>query len=436
MLGTTKLFRSLATMVVFIVIAFTPSYASAVGHTVLDVGYEAGHTAWVKAVNEAGLMKTVTEHGPFTMFVPTNAAFANMQDPDAAILRQLVLHHTIQGRYSVEQLAAQPVWKTALGGEIVVEMVSGTLVIDGTLRVLTADLPASNGIVHIVDVVNTLPPAYGEVLVTGHHIRDNSLLDLLAHDADCTIFVSELEEQGLEHLFNQHGAFTVFVPSDAVFNALPASTMASLHSDHRVFKQTLLYHIVLGTVDATANGAFNTALGKPLTVANGMVNGTTRIVGTSYAANGTIHMIDALQTPPADAPYASTSVNRVTDNSLIGVIGRNANLTTFTNEVGMAGLENLLARHGEFTIFAPTDAAYAAMDAELMTACMVDHRLMKQLTLHHIVRGAWNGETTSLPTALGDMLMLDSVRIVGEISADNGTIYLIDTVQIPLMLAR
>jgi uncharacterized surface protein with fasciclin (FAS1) repeats len=439
MLGTTRLFRWLATLLVFVV-TLTPRYASADGHTVLDVGYYAGHTAWVKAVNEAGLMKTVTEHGPFTMFVPTNAAFATIQNSDAVMLRQLVLHHTLQGSYTVEQLAAQPIWKTALGGEVTVEMVNGTLVIDKRLRVLSANLPANNGIVHVVDSVNSLPNAYGEVLVTGHYIRDLSLLDLLVHDADCAIFVSELEEQGLEHLFNQHGTFTVFVPADAVFAALPAGTMAGLHSDHRVFKQTLLYHIVLGDVAATANVTVNTALGKPLTVADGRVNGTAQIVKTSHAANGTIHMIDALLTPPANVPYTPEPVKQVTDGTLLGAIGRTATLTTFLNEVEMVGLENLLARHGNFTIFAPTNAAYAAMDGELMTACMVDHRLMKQLTLHHIVRGAWTPEqiarSETLPTALGDLFTLQDVTIVGSISAENGVVYIIDTVQIPEMLAR
>lgn len=442
MLGTTQLFRRLATMLVFAVIALTPLHASADGNTVLDVGYNAGQTAWVKAVNDAGLMKTVTEHGPFTVFVPTNAAFATMQAaiPNAVNTRQLVLHHTLQGTYTVEQLAAQPVWTTAFGGDIAVEMINGTLVIDKTMRVITANLPANNGIVHIVDAVNTLPPEYGETLVTGHHIIDQSLLDLLAHDADCTIFVSELEEQGLEHLFNQHGTFTVFVPSDAVFNALPAGTMERLHTDHRLFKQTLLYHVVLGNVAATESATVNTALGKPLTLANGLVNGTAQIVGTTYAANGTIHMIDQLLTPPADMPYTPAPVHQVTDDSLMGVIGRTANLSTFVNEVEMSGLENLLARHGDFTIFAPTNAAYAAMDAELMNACMVDHRLMKQLTLHHIVRGVWNQEmiaaNETLPTALGDLFVTTDVAIVGSISAENGIVYIIDTVHIPEMLAR
>ena len=435
--------RLLAATLLLVLLALAPVAAVAEGTTVVDIGYDANQTTWVRAVNSAELTKTFTEHGPFTTFVPTNAAFAALtSDPfvDRTTLRQLVLHHTLQGVYTTAQLGTQTNWTTAFGSQMEIRWANGELLINNQLRIVTANLPASNGMVHIVDAVSPLPGTYNAPLATAHNVVPNNALDLLAKDDNCTMFVSLIEEMGLEHLINEHGTFTIFVPTDDVFAAISAHTMGTWHTDHTTLKQRMLYHIIPGgKYAAETNGTFNTALGKPLTVADGVVNGAARIVGTVEAENGVLHMVTNVLTPPADTAYTPPAVHRVTDNSLLGMMVADDRLNMFVNEVEMSGLENLLTKHGRFTVYAPTDAAYAAMDADLMTACMVDHRLMKQLTLYHIVLGdplmglAWYDD---LPTALGEPLATGGLTIIDTISAENGTIHIIDTVQIPEMLTR
>ena len=431
--------RLLATLLVLAVFTMLPVGANAAGDTVLDVGYAEQHFKWVDAVNSAELTKTLTEHGPFTLFVPTDAAFAAAPTlfANKTTLRQTVLFHMLQGRYTIAQLAAQPTWTTAFGTNVDVAMIDGTLVINNQLRVIKANLPASNGIVHIVDAVGTLPDAYHTPLAVAHNPVPMNALDVLAKDDNCTMFVSLIEEMGMEHLLNEKTTFTVFVPTDDVFAAIDAHTMGAWHSNHTTFKQRMLYHIIPGgAYAANTNGTFNTALGKSLTMDNGMVDGAARIVGSTEVGNGILHMVTNVLTPPENVDFAAPTVHHVGGDSLLGVMERDGRLDMFVNEVEMSGLENLLTRHGRFSVFAPTDAAYAAMDADLMTACMVDHRLMKQLTLYHIVRGDWEAGTNTLPTALGETFLTKNVVIMDEISAENGTIYIIDAVQIPEMLTR
>ena len=435
--------------------------STAAGNTLLDIAYYDGEfSTWVKAVNAAELDNLLTLHSPFTVLAPTDAAFAKLPNSDQLFadsvqLRQLVLYHMVAGYLPAEQLATTTSQRSALGEPFTLRLLGDVLTVNDVAIVTRQDLAASNGVLHGIDTVLLPPALHGYDYVKPQTTEAGSLLALAAADPDCDHFVSEVETVGLEHLLNQKGPFTIFLPVDGVFEAESAKDAGQRHANHDVMKQTMLYHIVLGdfaSAEIATQATLQTALGKPLsvTVENGetILNGMARIVSSDkFASNGVIHMIDTMLSVP-EGEYA-TAVHRPVDsttNTLVDVLATTPSLTTFYDEVAMAGLETLLNKHGDFTVFAPSNAAFAALAPDVMTTCMVNHVWLKQMTLLHIIPGYYSsldlaagielttalGETVTLRMDNGSILLNESVRLtVTDLPADNGVIHIIDTVLVP-----
>jgi uncharacterized surface protein with fasciclin (FAS1) repeats len=133
---------------------------------IVDTAIAAGDfSTLVAAVQAAGLEETLRGDGPFTVFAPTDAAFAALPagtlesllaDPEA--LADILLYHVVAG----EVLAADVVGLTsataANGDTIEIEVVDGTVVLNGSSNVVATDVMASNGVIHVIDAV-ILPPA-------------------------------------------------------------------------------------------------------------------------------------------------------------------------------------------------------------------------------------------------------------------------------------
>ena len=163
-----------------LVVVLGLSIALADGHsdmpgTVVDiaVGSEA-HTTLVAAVTEAGLVETLSGEGPFTVFAPTDDAFAAalealgltaaelLASPD---LGGILTYHVVAGKLmaadvlaAVEAGGGTAMVETVNGASITVTVVDGMVMIDGTATVTAVDLEAGNGVVHVLDAV-ILPPA-------------------------------------------------------------------------------------------------------------------------------------------------------------------------------------------------------------------------------------------------------------------------------------
>lgn len=137
--------------------------------TIVDVAIANDFTTLVAAVQAAGLVETLSGEGPFTVFAPTDDAFAAALDalgltadellasPDLA---DILTYHVVAGEVDAEtaiSLDGQSA-ETVNGAEINISVVDGSVVINDTATVIAADVEASNGIVHVIDAV-LLPPA-------------------------------------------------------------------------------------------------------------------------------------------------------------------------------------------------------------------------------------------------------------------------------------
>ena len=118
----------------------------------------------VTAVTEAGLVETLNGDGPFTVFAPTNAAFAALpegtletllEDPEGA-LTDILLLHVIDGAVDSEAIAAAGTNVETLGGPVAVALDGDNLTVGGA-TVVTPDIEACNGIIHVIDSVITAP---------------------------------------------------------------------------------------------------------------------------------------------------------------------------------------------------------------------------------------------------------------------------------------
>jgi arabinogalactan oligomer/maltooligosaccharide transport system substrate-binding protein len=131
--------------------------------TIVDVAMEAGNlSTLITAVTAGGLVETLAGEGPYTVFAPIDESFATLPPgtleavlADPALLTQILTFHVVPGEYSAEDLMGMTSLPTVLGVDLVVEVdADGNIVLGGgQATVVTADLHASNGIIHLIDGV-------------------------------------------------------------------------------------------------------------------------------------------------------------------------------------------------------------------------------------------------------------------------------------------
>ncbi|MEO1716472.1 MAG: fasciclin domain-containing protein [Planctomycetota bacterium] len=247
---------------------------------------------------------------------------------------------------------------------------------------------------------------------------------------------------GLADALTGEGPLTVFAPTDEAFAALPAGTVDSLLQPENIdtLRAILLYHVVEGDVRAAqvvnldAAGTLN---GQRVDVA---VNGSTVNIDNAevvaadvLATNGVIHVIDTVLMPSTD--------------DIIDTAVAAGSFGTLATAITTAGLVEALQGDGPFTVFAPTDEAFAALPAGTVESLLQPENRdqLKSILKYHVVSGRVYSdqaiEAGQAATLQGDSLTIESdangVTINGAnvISADldtsNGVIHVIDSVLIP-----
>lgn len=152
-----------AAMITTAALALVAAPAFADGHgnkkDIVDTAVGAGQfTTLVTAVTAAGLAETLKGKGPFTVFAPTDAAFAKVPkaDLDALLadkekLTAVLTYHVVPGKLMAADLAGKTSLKTVQGGELTLDTSNG-ISVDGA-TVSTADIETSNGVIHAIDSV-------------------------------------------------------------------------------------------------------------------------------------------------------------------------------------------------------------------------------------------------------------------------------------------
>ena len=256
-------------------------------------------------LQSAGLVDTLKGPGPFTVFAPTDAAFAKVPKAtldalaaDPAKLKAVLLYHVVAGSVPAADVVKLTSAKTVNGASVSIK-VQGSTVMVNDANVVTPDVMASNGIIHVIDTV-LLPPAPAAV-------PQNIVKTAIAAGQFKTL-AALLRKSGLVKTLGS-GTWTVFAPTDAAFAKVPKATLTKLGNNPALLKKVLLYHVVKGSVPAskvvTLNGkSVGTASGSPvkITIVGGNVflNGSTRVTKADVkASNGVIHVINKVLIPSA-----------------------------------------------------------------------------------------------------------------------------------------
>ena len=138
--------------------------AEAPAKDIVDVAVSAGSfNTLVTAVKAAGLVDTLKSKGPFTVFAPTDEAFAALPEgtldgllKDKEKLKQVLLYHVVPGKVMAADVIKLKSAKTAEGADATIAVTGGTVKINDA-KVIKTDIPASNGVIHVIDKV-ILPP--------------------------------------------------------------------------------------------------------------------------------------------------------------------------------------------------------------------------------------------------------------------------------------
>jgi uncharacterized surface protein with fasciclin (FAS1) repeats len=268
----------------------------------------------VAALDAAGLVDTLAGEGEFTVFAPTDDAFAALpegtvesllEDPSGA-LTDILLYHVAEGVVPAATVVTLESATTIQGEPVSIQVVDGEVILNDSAKVIITDIEASNGIIHVIDAV-ILPPSMVAEAESEEMMASKSIAEIAVEDGRFTTLVAALEAAGLVETLSGEGEFTVFAPVDDAFAALPEGTVESLLQDPQgALSNVLLYHVVDGTVkadDVVGLDAAPSLQGENITVAvdgDGQVflNGTVKVLVTDIvASNGIIHVIDGVLLP-------------------------------------------------------------------------------------------------------------------------------------------
>lgn len=384
----------------------------------------------VGALEEAGLVGALDGAGPFTVFAPTNDAFAalpqgTLESLTEEQLTDILTYHVITAE--VPSTALQPTQTVvALNDqELFVTRTNGNVTVNGVSGVITADIFGSNGVIHAVNQV-LLPDAFGNIV---ENAQKRYFL---------TSLVSAVVDAGLAAtLADPDSDFTVFAPTNEAFDAI-AEVLPTLTPEE--VTNVLLYHVldmsVLST-DLQGEQTVPTLAGQDITVT--VQNGTVRINDSAtvisadnVGTNGVIHVIDAVLIPGADS------------NTIVDIASGNPSFSTLVDALVQANLVDALSGEGPFTVFAPTNNAFSNLPAGTLESLTID-QLTDILTYHVLASAVAAGDLapTQTVTALnGEPLFITvegtTVTINGtstvemaDIMASNGIIHAVDGVLLP-----
>ncbi len=282
--------------------------------TIVDIAAsDERFTTLVAAVQAAGLAETLSGEGPFTVFAPTNDAFAalpagtveNLLLPEnKQQLTDILLYHVVPGKVMAADAVALDgqMADTALEGkQIAIAADMGNVTLNENVKVIITDLAAANGVIHVIDTV-LLPPSDEAAM------EKQDIVDTAVADGRFTTLVAAVQAAGLVETLKGEGPFTVFAPTDDAFAALPAGTLDSLllPENKQQLIDILTYHVTPGKVlaaDVIGLTEAPTVLGKNINVKveDGKVflNDNVQVVITDIeTSNGVIHVIDAVLLPP------------------------------------------------------------------------------------------------------------------------------------------
>merc|ERR1719238_1107055 len=211
-----------------VLLAAAPCFAHASQPNIVELAASVKDlSTLVTAVKAASLVDTLEGKGPFTVFAPTNEAFAKV--PKSALdhlldpknikeLDAVLEYHVVPGNIQSKDLKPFNEVKTLEGGALKVTSDRRGVYVNDQAKVESADNEASNGVVHIID--NVLIPRHA-----GLRGATKNIVELAVSVPDLSTLVTALKAGKLTDALSGKGPFTVFAPTNEAFAKVPKSAL-------------------------------------------------------------------------------------------------------------------------------------------------------------------------------------------------------------------
>jgi transforming growth factor-beta-induced protein len=330
--------KTLALLMAVALVTFSvPTYAD--DHDIVDIAVDnPDFSILVAALSEAGLVEALRGDGPFTVFAPTDAAFATLLSdlgigaedllghPD---LSKVLLYHVVSGKVMSTDLSDGMMPATLNGNTIDIGVGGGVTI--NQANVISADIMASNGVIHVIDSV-IVPPDF--ILDQPTMMEEKpDIVDIALSDPSFSMLVMLLQEAELVGALQGDGPFTVFAPTNDAFIQLvtalgitPEELMAQ-----PALADVLLYHVISGKVMSTdlSDGlAAPTLNGDTIDfdLSSGVKADQANVISADIEAlNGVVHVIDAVLVPEGfsleDVDLMENEIPKTGDISALPMIG-------------------------------------------------------------------------------------------------------------------
>lgn len=406
--------------------------------TIADyVSGSADFSVLASALAETGLDVALDGEGEYTVFAPTDEAFALLPEDLWANLNaqqrtELLRYHVVEGSVDSDTVVEQGEADTLLDQDLKVQVTGDGVYINGLTKLVTRDVQTANGVIHVIDSVLVPGPFPGTVADV-----------LAAYPRLSTLFGAASAEVGSAL---QGDGLTLFAPTNDAFVGVDLSEIDDLDP-------VLLYHALPDSVNASAvvdlrsartvgGGFVGIKVGEEVQLNDGQTLATvtyTDIQVASGTEGSTIHLIDKVLLPPPSIAEVAANLGLSTLVELLGVV------TLVDADLSLA---SVLAGEGTFTVFAPTNEAFDGVSAvglgldlgDVVSAHAIDGVFDSKAALEAVDDDGQSprtltgspDNTLALRTIDGTLTINGLVQVVDtDIPASNGIIHLVDAVIIP-----
>ena len=395
------------------------------------------------------LAAAADDNATLTVFAPTNDAFSavlnalglsSIDEIPENVLLDIVKYHILGSAAKSTDLESTG-YETLNGESVTVDLSSGVKIDDA--NVALADIEATNGVVHVIDAV-LLPSLYKSALGT--------IVEVPLFRKSYSTLTAALVKAELVGTLLTDGPFTVFAPDNDAFEAAGITSLEGLSKED--LTPILLYHVlgakvmssglpadgIVTTLNSGGFDKFYLSLGT-----NVYINGSSMITAVDIEkSNGVIHTINRTLMPPSQTVVEIAAALSQASNAEFTTL-----VSLLTDPSQQAVLDAISNENGSFTIFAPTDAAFAEISA--VTSKLTSAQISEVLKYHVIASRIYStdlsdgvepatvsGQTLKVNLAESgvtisdqDMTNTDATVIQVNVNGTNGVIHVIDKVLIP-----
>uniref|UniRef100_A0A672GQ53 Periostin n=1 Tax=Salarias fasciatus TaxID=181472 RepID=A0A672GQ53_SALFA len=395
---------------------------SAAGTTIQDT---------VEMNDELTTLLKLGQPGHYTLFAPTNDAFDKLGSDvlerllsDKEVLQALVKYHLLDSVQCSEAIMSGSSYQTLEGNNIEIGCDGDSLTVNGIKMVRTKDIVTTNGVIHLIDEV-LMPDSAKQVM------------ELLGPSQ--STFGDMVSELGISTEMRGDADYTLLAPLNVAFNDEVMSM------DQRLFKIILESHILknkFGLGQLYNGQRLETIAGKFLRVfiyrTAVCIENSCLIRGSKEGSNGALHLMRTFLKPA--------------EKTMFEILTENGGFKIFLSLMETAGLTDVLRQEGDFTLFAPTDKAFAGLSDSDFDLLKSDINALRTILLYHINNGIFigggleSGVTNLLKSLQGsnlrvmfanDTMRVNSVQVPeSDIMATNGVVHFVNQVLYPAALIR